>query len=286
MTRVMTSIVMVVCYPSLPLIMVIHNVVSFSTNHVLKKMHLWFHHHHKLHPLTTDTIFRCKRCGHDTSGFAYTCRKCDQYFCVRCALVSNVPRCEGHEHLLPYYQNYQGVCNACDVSTIGAFRCKSCNFNLHSNCLRLPLIDRHKYDDHPYELTYHDNNNYSKSHYCDICEEERNPNHWFSHCEICDNSDHPDCVLGKYSFVKLGSFCKLGDHHPHPLTFVKKVHYYPDCLKCDKLCLDLSLECMLGCCYIVHWECIKPLLFWRGSTIKLLSKDETSKQLIDGTQKC
>ncbi|XVF83484.1 hypothetical protein PTKIN_Ptkin16aG0491600 [Pterospermum kingtungense] len=239
------------------------------------KKHIWSHFHQRLLRLTSGYIFRCQFCYSETSGFAYTCDECNGRHCLGCALFSDIHRCEGHEHPLPFFRKFEGSCNACGDSITAAFRCKSCNFNLDGICLRLPLIARHKYDEHPYKLTYHDDKNFSKSHYCDICEGKRNPNHWFYHCEICDNSAHPKCALGKYSFIKPGSVCKLGDHHAHPLTFFRKYDYIPECLKCGKLCLDLALECTLGCSYVVHWECIKPRPFGKR-TIKLLSKDETN----------
>ncbi|XVF23809.1 hypothetical protein REPUB_Repub13aG0071300 [Reevesia pubescens] len=196
-----------------------------------RKKHYWAHNHRKPHSLTSDCIFRCQVCKYETSGFAYTCDICKQSFCLRCALVSDRPRCEGHEHLLPFYRNYKGLCNACGNSTTFAYRCKGCDFSLHHRCITLPLTARHKSDDHLFFLTYHDNNNYSESHYCDICEKKRNPKHWFYHCATCDNSAHPRCVLGKYSFIKLGSIYTNGDHQ-HPLIFVQKVQYYPECNKC------------------------------------------------------
>ncbi|XVF83493.1 hypothetical protein PTKIN_Ptkin16aG0492700 [Pterospermum kingtungense] len=251
------------------------------------RKHIWPHLHQRLLRLTSGYIFQCLFCSSETSGFAYTCDECNGHHCLQCALLSDIPGCEGHEHPLPFFRKYAGSCNACGVSTTAAYRCKSCNFNLHGKCLRLPLIiARYKYDEHPYKLTYHNKNNDPESNYCDICEEKRNPNHWFYHCEICDNSAHLDCALEKYLFIKLGSICKLGDQHPHPLTFVRKFHYIPKCLKCGKLCLDLALECTTGCSYIVHWECIKPsdpFWVWGIKTIKLLPKDWTRKQLIDGT---
>ncbi|XVF83388.1 hypothetical protein PTKIN_Ptkin16aG0481300 [Pterospermum kingtungense] len=237
-----------------------------------KKKHIWYHYNHpkRLFRLTSGCIFQCAICGYETSGFVYNCDECEERHCLRCALVSDITRCEGHEHLLRFYHNCKGQCNACGGSTDAAYRCKSCNFTLHNRCLRLPLIARHRYDEHPLQLTYQDNNRYSLSEYCDICEEERNPNHWFYHCAICKNSAHPDCILGKYSFMKRGSKCKLGDH-PHPLTFVKNVYYYPECLICGKPCFDLALECKIGCKYIVHWECLKPSPFGISTTIELLS---------------
>ncbi|XVF83469.1 hypothetical protein PTKIN_Ptkin16aG0489400 [Pterospermum kingtungense] len=221
-----------------------------------RKMHLWFDLHPKLHPLTVDRIFRCDICEYESNGFVYTCNICNHPYCLRCALVSDNPICEGHEHRLPCYK-YKALCNACGDSSNWPFRCKGCNFALHIRCLTLPLTAQHKSDEHPYKLTYHDNKNYPESNYCDICEEERNPTHWFYHCAICDTSAHPKCALGKYSFFKQGSIYTKGDH-PHPLTFVKKDHHYPECHRCGDRCLDLALECKTaGCSYIVHWECIK-----------------------------
>ncbi|XP_021295372.1 uncharacterized protein LOC110424965 [Herrania umbratica] len=221
------------------------------------KKHFWFEMHSKPLSLTSKFIFQCAICECETSGFAYTCTKCKDYCCLRCAFISNSPMCQGHEHVLPFHQHYRGLCNGCGDFTEFAYRCKRCDFSLDQKCITLPLKVRHKSDVHYFTLTYHDGNGYSESHYCDICEEERNPNHWFYYCEICDNSAHPTCILEKYSFIKVGSIYTKGGH-PHPLTFVQKVHYYPKCHDCGEYCLDLALECrIIGCNYIVHWECIK-----------------------------
>ncbi|OMP09238.1 DC1 domain-containing protein [Corchorus olitorius] len=110
--------------------------------------------------------------------------------------------------------------------------------------------------DHNIDLTYRDKSDDPTQHHCDICEEVRNPDRWLYHCSICDNSVHPRCVLGGYSFIKIGSMYKDEDH-PHPLTFVQKIYYYPKCAKCGDYCPDLSLECAT-CNYIVHWECNSP----------------------------
>ncbi|XVF83392.1 hypothetical protein PTKIN_Ptkin16aG0481700 [Pterospermum kingtungense] len=152
-----------------------------------KKKHIWYHYHRRLFRLTSGCISQCAICVYKTSGFAYNCDECEERHCLRCALVSDSTRCEGHEHLLRAYPNCKGLCNACGGSTEAAYGCKSCNFTLHNSCMRLPLIARHKYDEHPLQLAYQDNNRYSLSDYCDICEEERNPNHWFYHCAICKN---------------------------------------------------------------------------------------------------
>ncbi|KAB2010578.1 hypothetical protein ES319_D10G248700v1 [Gossypium barbadense] len=220
------------------------------------KKHFWFHYCQRLLKLTSGCIFQCDICGYLTSGFAYICDKCEGSLCLRCSLVSDMSRSQGHEHrIYPFLSEHADqVCSACDKSTYFTFKCKHCSFNLHLNCLTLPLTAQHRSEVHPFTLTYHDDNdNYSENHYCDICEKERNPKHWFYHCSACNTSAHTKCVLGEYSFIKSGT---IYTDHPHPLTCVKRVQYYPECQICGKLCLDLSLECKtIGCSYIVHWEC-------------------------------
>ncbi|TXG75493.1 hypothetical protein E1A91_1Z011100v1 [Gossypium mustelinum] len=221
------------------------------------KKHLWFHYCRKLQKLTSGRIFRCVLCNILTSGFAYACDKCKGSYCLRCSLVSEMPKCEGHEHRLRYFfRKNEELCRGCGESAYYAFTCKPCKFNLHLNCLTLPLTAQHSSDAHPFKLTYHeDDDNYSEGHYCDICEEERNPKHWFYHCSACNTSAHLECVLQEYPFIKPGTIY-TGNDHPHPVTFVKKVEFYPECHKCGKHCLDLSLQCKtVGCSYIIHWKC-------------------------------
>ncbi|XP_039071483.1 uncharacterized protein LOC120218615 [Hibiscus syriacus] len=173
----------------------------------------------------------------------------------------------------------------------------NCGFNLHKKCAELPLqmnhmfhhkhplvlqfnsqrlsckiyqdtfIDGfvygcrpswHKCDGHSLKLTDHHDNNYSESHYCDICEESRDPNRWFYCCTTCDTSAHVDYVLGRLPSIKLGNIYE-GEDHPHSLSFVKKSYYYPDCDECGKPCEDLALECTKSeCNYIGNWECVAP----------------------------
>ncbi|XP_017984231.1 PREDICTED: uncharacterized protein LOC18585796 [Theobroma cacao] len=166
-----------------------------SCSELPRKKHLWDHRHHgKPLSLTSEFIFQCVICKYETSGFAYTCAICEEYLCLRCALVFDNPRCHGHEHPLSLSRVDQGWCNACGDSTKPAFRCNSCNFYWHGNCLKLQYKARHKSDVHHFTLTYHDND-YSESHYCDICEEKRNPNHWFYYCAIMTTQLIPNVCL-------------------------------------------------------------------------------------------
>ncbi|XVF43550.1 hypothetical protein PTKIN_Ptkin02bG0049000 [Pterospermum kingtungense] len=222
-----------------------------------KKKHYWGHFCQLPLFLVSDHIFQCSWCRYVSNGFAYKCEECKQQMCMRCSNFLDTVTCQGHEHPLSYYVEYEGQCNACGENRKGAFKCKKCNFAVDANCLLLPCTTRQKCDEHLLTLTYHDNDTYSKRQFCDICEEDRNPNLWFYHCAICDTCVHPQCVLGRgrYPYVKLGKRYEFKDH-PHPLTLVKKMHYYPECSACDKHCLDLALECQEPRCkYIIHWDC-------------------------------
>ncbi|XP_038991828.1 uncharacterized protein LOC120115133 isoform X1 [Hibiscus syriacus] len=233
-----------------------------------KKKQFWFHKCPQDLVLISDKCYLCQKCFHVSNAFAYECDGCKRKTCLRCviALTPSARTCPHHEHPLLYYQDYEARCNACGETTYGAFRCKDCNFVLHHDCFSLPITVRHKCDKDLLKLTIHDDNSYSESHYCDICEKSRDPNRSFYRCEICDTCAHVRCVLDLYPFIKLGSIYEESDHS-HPLTFVKKSYYYPDCDDCHRPCEDLALECTKsGCNYIVHWDCVAPhdLRRWCG----------------------
>ncbi|XP_021291241.1 uncharacterized protein LOC110421863 [Herrania umbratica] len=226
-----------------------------------KMKHVWFHYcQQSVLILTSGCIFRCHLCDHLSNGFAYKCNECDDHVCLRCVtLTPDTLTSQGHQHPLLFYVEVKEKCCGCgeDIDGAGYF-CKGCNFALCRICVRLPTTTRHKSDEHVLALTYKDDHDYSKCHYCDICEEKRDSNDWFYHCAICDTSAHKSCVLESYQYIKLGSIYTEGDH-PHPLTFVNKIYYYPKCIECGEPCQDLALECVTsGCNYIVHWRCIAP----------------------------
>ncbi|MBA0751247.1 hypothetical protein Gogos_000186 [Gossypium gossypioides] len=216
--------------------------------------------------LTSDGMFKCGICRKLSNGFSYKCNQCGECSCLRCIdlILQDAVKIPAHKHPLLFYYDYfhyKEQCSGCGGNMISkTYRCKDCNFNRCRSCVLLPTTVKHKCDDHILTLTYDKINDYAKYHYCDICEKERDPKHWFYHCETCDISVHLNCVLGEYSFIKLGSTYNEGNHE-HPLTFVKKIHYYPECVECGKLCEDLSLECAKsGCNYIAHCKCIKPAI--------------------------
>ncbi|KAE8704751.1 putative Cysteine/Histidine-rich C1 domain family protein [Hibiscus syriacus] len=229
----------------------------------LRKKLRWSHRHQQGLSLVVGYIFKCRVCECESSGFAYKCEACNSRFCLPC-VVSRDYRIThpAHEHPLFFLKEVKGNCKGCGKLWTNLHRCRRCDFNLDFFCQSLPLIIRDRRDEHPLALTYQEVNDYSKYLYCDICEKKRNPNHWFYHCATCDFSAHPQCVPQSRLLIKPGSMSKAEGHHQHPLTFVRKPHYYLQCHKCSKLCEDLALECADSTCnYTVHWECVKPAEF-------------------------
>ncbi|KAH1096093.1 hypothetical protein J1N35_013014 [Gossypium stocksii] len=223
-----------------------------------KVKQVWHHHCQSSLVLTSNEVFECNASDYWSKAFAYKCEGCEKRTCLRCiiAFTPGVHTCVGHKH--PVYLDIggQGRCVACGKNdTYWLLRCKDCDFSLDHRCFSLPITSQHKSNEHLLSLTYHDDNNYSESHFCDVCEERRDPNLWFYHCATCDTSAHVNCVLGEYPFFKLGSIIEVRkDIHEHPLTLVKKIYYYPNCDGCRKPCLDLAVECT-GCNFIVHTAC-------------------------------
>ncbi|OMO96827.1 Protein kinase C-like, phorbol ester/diacylglycerol binding protein [Corchorus olitorius] len=229
-----------------------------------RKIYCWFLVRQHPCSLVFNRTFSCNMCGYGFNyGFAYDLTFIEYDYvnslvvCLRCALISDTPTCGGHEHRLTFYLKYEGQCRGCGEKLNRGIACKDCNFLVDVKCLMLPETIRRKCDEHLLKLTYGDRNVYSEHNFCDICEERRNPELWFYYCAICDNSFHPKCVVGKYSFLKLGLTYKFEDH-PHQLIVTEKVYDYPNkCYQCDEPCqLDAALECVEnGCDYICHWNC-------------------------------
>ncbi|TYH81920.1 hypothetical protein ES332_D02G019500v1 [Gossypium tomentosum] len=225
-----------------------------------KMKDVWHHLCREPLALISDKAFECLECLNLYNAFAYECCGCETKICLPCviALTPGARPYLKHEHPLFYYREHKGKCNACGNTTGSAFWCKDCNFVLHTDCFSLPITAYHKCDQHLLSLTDHNDNSYSESYYCDICEKTRDLNRWFYRCATCDTSAHVGCVLGKYSFLKHRSIYEEKDH-THPLIVVKKKYYYPDCYKCSKPCEDVALECSKPeCKYIVHWDCVAP----------------------------
>ncbi|XP_059428442.1 uncharacterized protein LOC132162193 [Corylus avellana] len=173
--------------------------------------------------------------------------------CNACEILKH----EGHQHSLSLPISSNKNCNACDHShtyskNTQVFVCTTCDFALGFECATLPLVARHKNDEHPLALTYAAENN-SGEYYCQICEKERDSNHWFYYCVKYDFPAHLQCVLGKYPYIKFGRSYKSEDHQ-HSVTFVRKTKDSPPCDACGKTFNGMAIECN-QCMFNVHyWE--------------------------------
>ncbi|KAK5841190.1 uncharacterized protein LOC108475377 [Gossypium arboreum] len=223
-----------------------------------KVKQVWHHPCQSSLVLTSNEEFRCVACDYWSKAFAYECEECKERTCLRCiiALTPGAHTCVGHKHPVFLFTEYRGRCVACGDDDIkGLLRCKDCDFSLDYKCFSLPITSQHKSDEHLLLLTYHDDNSYSESHFCDVCEERRDPNLWFYHCATCDTSAHVNCILGRHPFVKPRNIIKVRkDIHEHPLTLVKKIYYYPNCGKCGEPCFNFAFECT-ACNFIIHGKC-------------------------------
>ncbi|KAE8686302.1 hypothetical protein F3Y22_tig00111069pilonHSYRG00028 [Hibiscus syriacus] len=218
----------------------------------------WFHR--SIAILNSKSFKFCDLCRRYCSGFFYKIRGFD--VCLRCAKIPDIiEEFQGHQHFLFYDSKCRERCNGCgnNHSPYGAFKCGKCSFVLDFKCLTLPHSVLHKFDQHKLNLSYHDDNDYSKHLRCDICEEKRDPSLWYYHCSICDTSAHPNCILGEFPFLKDGitlpSF--LNPRHHHDLQFLRKAEDYPNCSSCGQRCRREILKCTKSTCnYIIHLKCV------------------------------
>ncbi|KAL4366686.1 hypothetical protein GQ457_05G032600 [Hibiscus cannabinus] len=211
----------------------------------------------------------CDLCHRYCSGFFYKIGEWD--VCVRCAEVADIIEFPGHEHILFYDFKCSERCNGCGKSgrKYRSFRCGECSFVLDFACLSLPRSVLHKSDQHMLNLTYRDDNDYSKHRYCDICEGKRDPSLWYYSCSICDTSAHPDCVLGRHPSLKDGIKFSSWHIHGNDLLFFRKAEGYSvsDCSRCGKSCREEFFKCVEPTCnYIIHCKCVEL-----NNNLKLLS---------------
>uniref|UniRef100_A0A2N9EUU7 Reverse transcriptase domain-containing protein n=1 Tax=Fagus sylvatica TaxID=28930 RepID=A0A2N9EUU7_FAGSY len=166
-----------------------HNVEKDETKIVTEIKH--FGHEHDL-----------KLSDEDCNGFTHHCKTCNFDLDVQCSLMLDILTHEGHEHRLMLSNTpYRQTCNGCDSKRYNVFRCTTCGFALDFKCATLPLTARYEQHEHPFTLCYTAEDD-SGEYYCDICEEERNPKHWFYYCANCSYPTHPKCILGEEPNVK------------------------------------------------------------------------------------
>jgi hypothetical protein len=191
-------------------------------------------------------LFSCNACERPNGGFNYRCDACDFYLDLQCYSISETLKHKGHEHSLFLAVNSNRRCQVCNCTSNekpGVFVCTNCDFALGFECATLPLVARHKDDDHLLKLTYNAEA-HCEEYYCLICEKERDPKQWFYYCAECDFSAHSQCVLGIYPYIKFGSVFTSEDAHQHPLILFSKTESSLPCYYCDKTTSDgIGVKC-------------------------------------------
>ncbi|XP_050274155.1 uncharacterized protein LOC126717043 [Quercus robur] len=219
-----------------------------------KKRHPLHQHPLTLVPMKPSGFFWCGACKRVCNGFSYKCEGCDFDLDVQCSLLSDILVHEGHEHqLILSSTTYQQNCTSCNFKSNQIFRCTVCEFALDFKCATLPYTTRYRQHEHPLSLSYaveDDSNEY----YCDICEEERDPKHWFYYCENCSYPAHPNCIFGIYTNIRSGDVF-TSNCHSHPLTFTVETEDGPQCHSCGDPCREFILQCA-SCNFYIHDKCL------------------------------
>lgn len=128
-----------------------------------------------------DGLFTCAACKYLSGGFAYRCDKSYFYLDLECCSILETLKHEGHQHTIFLAVNSNTRCHVCNCiygKKAAVFVCISCDFALGLECVSLPLVPKHRCDDHLLKLTYVADNHH-KEYYCLICKERRDPNQWF-----------------------------------------------------------------------------------------------------------
>ncbi|KAL7176387.1 hypothetical protein ACSBR2_029844 [Camellia fascicularis] len=196
--------------------------------------------------LVRNEIFNCYGCAtRDCIGFQFSLEYWDSgdprygyQLDVKCASLPSSIMHKAHEHplILKKIGENEG-CAACDqIRGMLSFGCgiSPCSFNLHCGCALLPSIFNHRYDEHPFILTYAPIENGPDEYWCEFCENQVDPEWWFYHCTYCDKSACAKCIRKKeFPNAKLGATYTFASH-PHPLTLIQATYMRVRCDVCNR----------------------------------------------------
>ncbi|KAJ0458738.1 putative chromatin regulator PHD family [Helianthus annuus] len=244
--------------------------------------------HSKAPPREFFGVFDCNICRLPCNGFAYCCMDCNNCIIdVECAfLPKEITHTIHPNHILSrvYHEDWDDQCRMCGYFFPGlSFDCHTCNdFRLHVKCALFILeTTRNKCDKHPMKLSYFPIENHKSDYFCEVCENELNPEVPFYHCHDCMQSMHTACApsilqyetydeygRGVYRFVnvKFGGRYENSKVHPHPLSFVQGIEDDGQCVSnfCyyrhhqHNLQFRMIFKC-LDCIFAVHYECCKRM---------------------------
>ncbi|XP_022719700.1 uncharacterized protein LOC111277538 [Durio zibethinus] len=175
------------------------------------EMQLHFHplHNLRLIPVEERICLVCKDASY--LKIKYSCLQCDLHLHPYCAKsLKRMVKSKSHVHNLYYFGPnawnkfyHEGkTCDECKerFSFTPFYFCMECGIKLHIKCA-VPHSVKSKYHIHPFTLKGHSLKEDLGEYYCDICEEERDPQHHSYYCAKCEGLfvAHIDCVLNSVS---------------------------------------------------------------------------------------
>ncbi|MFS7991876.1 putative chromatin regulator PHD family [Helianthus anomalus] len=217
------------------------------------------------------TLLLLTKADHEFSRFYYIIQ-------VRCAFIPKKIKHKSHpNHQLSRFAEASTIkdyCHMCfsrfTADNNISFGCDACEFHLHVGCaLLLPETIRHRYDKHPLSLVHAPVENHEGDYFCEVCEEELNPNASFYHCHECAQSIHTTCapmlipqikpyIYGtsnvRYRNIKCGGIHKT-EYDQHPLSFLPGTKRDGDCTTCGKTLNDRHILKRLQCKFAIHYMC-------------------------------
>nr|XP_043611323.1 uncharacterized protein LOC122582954 [Erigeron canadensis] len=233
------------------------------------------------------STFRCSVCDLLCNGFVYSCSECPYHIDVTCSFIPENITHEIHAgHILSRFDRreqskYKIYCHLCLRNIVNIkfmFMCFSCDVYVHAECaLLLPRNIQHKLDKHPMRLSYFPIENHKSEYFCEVCEEEFDPERCFYHCHRCAWSIHSACApsilqsetatgsyYGKnvyeFSNVKFGGILNT-KFHLHPLSCVQGTRNNGSCNNCGLLLQYGMIFKCLQCEYAIDRECGEKLSY-------------------------
>jgi hypothetical protein len=115
-------------------------------------------------------------------------------------LILDISTHDGHDHPLFLSRAPDHEKCSCCAGKGNVLKCADCEFNLDLRCATLPRTVRYRFFEQPFKLCYNSEYDSDGEYYCDICEKERDPKHWFYYCADLSFPAHPDCILGRFPY--------------------------------------------------------------------------------------
>ncbi|KAG2249451.1 hypothetical protein Bca52824_089079 [Brassica carinata] len=174
----------------------------------------------------------CDACQNYFEGFMYISDNGIINLDVRCGSISEPFVHEGHPHHSLYinYSKKDKLCNACGDKACMVFSCEECDFVLDVKCSILPKMVKHKNDkDHFLTLCYGEKTR--EQYWCEVCEEDLNPEKWFYSCDHCGVTLHIKCTFGDFIWINPG-----GEAESIYMVIPNNYTSRPVCNGCDSRC--------------------------------------------------